>query len=107
MTISASGAGGGNSASGSARSDWASASPKASPSRNAGRAERRGANVAGLLRGRQSPDRYIVMSAHYDHIGVEQGEIIEYIVATAQHHGVRLVTSATRIAAANIVSIVA
>ncbi len=37
MTISASGAGGGNSASGSARSDWARRSPESRPSRRAAR----------------------------------------------------------------------
>jgi Zn-dependent M28 family amino/carboxypeptidase len=30
---------------------------------------RRGTNVVGLVRGRERPDRYIVVSAHYDHLG--------------------------------------
>lgn len=35
----------------------------------------RGANVAGMIRGSGHPDRYIVVSAHYDHLGV-RGEVI-------------------------------
>lgn len=35
----------------------------------------RGVNVAGRVRGRTSPDRYIVVSAHYDHIGVKAGQV--------------------------------
>lgn len=34
-----------------------------------------GANVIGLRRGRASPERYIVVTAHYDHLGVRGGEI--------------------------------
>jgi Zn-dependent M28 family amino/carboxypeptidase len=30
----------------------------------------RGANVVGLIRGTRVPDRYIVITAHYDHVGV-------------------------------------
>jgi Zn-dependent M28 family amino/carboxypeptidase len=30
---------------------------------------RRGTNVVGVVRGRERPDRYIVVSAHYDHLG--------------------------------------
>jgi hypothetical protein len=33
-------------------------------------AEHRGVNVVGLIRGTTHPDRYIVVSAHYDHLGV-------------------------------------
>jgi hypothetical protein len=36
---------------------------------------RRGTNVVGQVRGRTAPERYIVVSAHYDHVGVRQGEI--------------------------------
>jgi hypothetical protein len=38
-------------------------------------APRRGANVVGVIRGRTHPGRYIVVTAHYDHLGVQQGEI--------------------------------
>ena len=34
-----------------------------------GGARQRGANVLGVVRGRVAPDRYIVLSAHYDHLG--------------------------------------
>jgi len=34
-----------------------------------------GVNVAGVRRGLVHPDRYIVISAHYDHLGVRGGEI--------------------------------
>jgi Zn-dependent M28 family amino/carboxypeptidase len=37
--------------------------------------QRDGANVVGHVRGAQRPDRYIVLSAHYDHLGVRGGEI--------------------------------
>ena len=33
----------------------------------------RGVNIVSLLRGRMHPDRYIVISAHYDHLGVRNG----------------------------------
>jgi hypothetical protein len=36
---------------------------------------RRGTNVVGEIRGRTTPDRYIVVTAHYDHVGVRQGQI--------------------------------
>jgi Zn-dependent M28 family amino/carboxypeptidase len=42
-------------------------------SRNAG--ERKGTNVVGVIRGTRDPDRYIVLTAHYDHIGVRNGEV--------------------------------
>lgn len=35
----------------------------------------RGINVVGRLAGRQAPDRHIVVSAHYDHIGARNGEV--------------------------------
>jgi hypothetical protein len=34
-----------------------------------------GENVAGVVRGTAHPDRYIVVSAHYDHLGIRNGEI--------------------------------
>jgi Zn-dependent M28 family amino/carboxypeptidase len=36
---------------------------------------RRGVNLVGLVRGTSSPDQYIVVTAHYDHVGVRGGEI--------------------------------
>jgi hypothetical protein len=35
----------------------------------------RGANVVGMIRGTIHPDRYIVVSAHYDHLGVRGGVV--------------------------------
>jgi Zn-dependent M28 family amino/carboxypeptidase len=37
--------------------------------------ERKAANVLGFVTGSQSSSRYIVVSAHYDHIGVRNGEV--------------------------------
>ena len=34
-----------------------------------------GANIVGFLRGTAHPERYIVISAHYDHLGTFSGEI--------------------------------
>lgn len=34
-----------------------------------------GVNVIGLVRGTERPDRYIVVSAHYDHLGIRDGQI--------------------------------
>ena len=42
-------------------------------SRTAG--ERKGANLVGVIRGTRNPDRYVVLTAHYDHIGVRNGEV--------------------------------
>ena len=36
-------------------------------------ADLHGVNIVSLLRGRMHPDRYIVISAHYDHLGVRKG----------------------------------
>jgi Zn-dependent M28 family amino/carboxypeptidase len=36
---------------------------------------RRGTNLVGVIRGRTTPDRYIAVTAHYDHVGVRQGQI--------------------------------
>jgi Zn-dependent M28 family amino/carboxypeptidase len=38
-------------------------------------AVRRATNIVGLVRGRANPGRYIVVTAHYDHVGVRNGEI--------------------------------
>jgi Zn-dependent M28 family amino/carboxypeptidase len=42
-------------------------------SRTAG--ERKGTNLVGVIRGIRNPDHYIVLTAHYDHIGVRNGEV--------------------------------
>ena len=36
---------------------------------------RRAINVVGMVRGRATADRYIVVTAHFDHVGVRNGEI--------------------------------
>ena len=36
---------------------------------------RRATNIVGLVRGRAHRDQYIVVTAHYDHVGVRNGEI--------------------------------
>ena len=36
---------------------------------------RRATNIVGLVRGRANADRYIVVTAHYDHVGVRDGEV--------------------------------
>jgi Zn-dependent M28 family amino/carboxypeptidase len=36
---------------------------------------RAGANVVGVIRGTTRPDRYLVMSAHFDHVGIRDGQI--------------------------------
>ena len=43
------------------------------PSRAAG--ERKGVNLVGVIRGTRDPDHYVVLTAHYDHIGVRNGEV--------------------------------
>jgi Zn-dependent M28 family amino/carboxypeptidase len=43
------------------------------PSRTEG--ERKGANLVGVIRGTRDPDRFIVLTAHYDHIGVRGGQV--------------------------------
>jgi Zn-dependent M28 family amino/carboxypeptidase len=37
--------------------------------------ERKGTNLVGVIRGDRDPDRYIVLTAHYDHIGVRNGQV--------------------------------
>lgn len=34
-----------------------------------------GVNILGLIEGTRVPDRYIVVTAHYDHVGVNEGQI--------------------------------
>lgn len=34
-----------------------------------------GANVVGFIKGKKHSEKYIVVSAHYDHVGVQNGEI--------------------------------
>ena len=43
--------------------------------RGAEQAERKGVNVIGRIEGTRFRDRYIVITAHYDHIGVRNGEV--------------------------------
>lgn len=38
-------------------------------------ADRGGVNIVGVVRGTREPDRFIVLTAHYDHLGVRNGEI--------------------------------
>jgi hypothetical protein len=40
-----------------------------------GGAARRGANVVGYVRGRGHPERFIVVTAHYDHLGIRNGRV--------------------------------
>ena len=40
-----------------------------------GGAQKEGANVWALIRGTERPDKVIVVSAHYDHVGVRDGQI--------------------------------
>lgn len=37
--------------------------------------QRHGTNIVGYVEGITSPDRYIVIGAHYDHLGIKKGEI--------------------------------
>ena len=37
--------------------------------------EQQGANVVGYVKGKTFPHRYLVVTAHYDHLGVRNGEI--------------------------------
>jgi hypothetical protein len=39
-----------------------------------GGAESIGSNVQGIVRGREFPERYIVVTAHFDHLGIRGGE---------------------------------
>ncbi|MCC7308326.1 MAG: M28 family peptidase [Acidobacteria bacterium] len=35
----------------------------------------KGDNFVGRIKGKNSPDRYIIVTAHYDHVGINRGEI--------------------------------
>lgn len=35
----------------------------------------RGVNLVGVVRGTRAPDRFIVVTAHYDHVGVREGQV--------------------------------
>jgi Zn-dependent M28 family amino/carboxypeptidase len=37
--------------------------------------DQNGVNIVGVVRGRRTPDRYIVITAHFDHLGVRDGQI--------------------------------
>ena len=37
--------------------------------------QRQGTNLVGAIRGTRDPDHYIVVTAHYDHIGVRNGQV--------------------------------
>ena len=37
--------------------------------------QQQGTNLVGVIRGTRDPARYIVVTAHYDHIGVRNGEV--------------------------------
>jgi Zn-dependent M28 family amino/carboxypeptidase len=43
--------------------------------RGTAQTERQGVNVVGRIEGAKSPSRYIVISAHYDHIGTRNGAV--------------------------------
>ena len=40
-----------------------------------GNQERKGVNVVGVIKGKQPEARFIVLTAHYDHIGVRDGQV--------------------------------
>src|SRR5262245_11548702 len=50
-------------------------SPFTFAGRGANSAERQGINVVGYVTGTKQPDKYIVVTAHYDHIGVRNGVV--------------------------------
>jgi Zn-dependent M28 family amino/carboxypeptidase len=41
----------------------------------AGSADQNGVNIIGVVRGRREPGRYLVLTAHYDHLGIRNGQI--------------------------------
>jgi Zn-dependent M28 family amino/carboxypeptidase len=49
----------------------------AAPFASAGRGgdSTRGVNLVGVIRGTRAPERYIVLSAHYDHVGIREGTV--------------------------------
>ena len=44
-----------------------------------------GINIAGVVRGSAEPDRWIVVSAHYDHLGTRDGQARSVGVGVADH----------------------
>lgn len=58
-----------------------------------------GVNLVGLVRGTSKPDEYVVVSAHYDHLGVRDGEI--YNGADDNASGVATLAALTAWFAAN------
>ena len=49
--------------------------PMAFSAEGRGGAKIEGTNLIGVIRGTRSPDRYIVLSAHYDHVGIRTEQI--------------------------------
>lgn len=43
--------------------------------RGSDQAARNGTNLVGVIRGTRAPDRYVVLTAHYDHVGVRNGQV--------------------------------
>jgi Zn-dependent M28 family amino/carboxypeptidase len=37
--------------------------------------KQRGVNVVGVSRGKRNPERFVVVTAHYDHLGVRDGRV--------------------------------
>lgn len=52
------------------------------------------ANIAGIVRGTSTPDRFIVLTAHYDHLGIKGGKI--HPGADDNASGVAVVLAAAR-----------
>lgn len=52
------------------------------------------ANIAGIVRGASAPDRFIVLTAHYDHLGIKGGKI--HPGADDNASGVAVVLAAAR-----------
>ena len=40
-----------------------------------GTADRRGVNIVGVVTGQREPGRYVVVTAHFDHLGVRNGQV--------------------------------
>ncbi|MDT5159411.1 MAG: hypothetical protein QOC99_33 [Acidobacteriota bacterium] len=54
---------------------WASYEQPFDVSARGGAAARKGVNLVGYVRGKRYPERLIVVTAHYDHLGVRGGQI--------------------------------
>ena len=54
-----------------------------------------GENILGIIQGSQQPDEYLIVSAHYDHLGVEDGQI--YNGADDDASGVAAVLEVARV----------